>query len=251
MRRKCRHAVEQRGGIRALRIDDIDAQPRSELRDALVRQAEHLGIGGHRAQAAIGEVPGLLQSDQSHRLLARDEAGLARSVQGGADRDHGIRQWAVARLDIGMGEGHLVVVLDLARHQRFIDHTHADHPVVGALGSAERTHAARAEHPGSLIECVEDLLVEDRHGRQEGSVNDADRPRSVASGRSEHITHRGGTEKNGVGKDRSSLIMGQRRTEEDDVNRVELAAAHEAAPECTAFALRQSSCRWPGCEVEK
>jgi hypothetical protein len=79
-----------------------------------------------------------------------------------------------------VGDGHLIVVGQLARAEGLVDGPDATHPEAVEFGRAQRPHARRAEHVDPLLERPQDLLVPDGWNPLEVPVDEADGERSFA-----------------------------------------------------------------------
>ena len=77
-----------------------------------------------------------------------------------------------------MDDGYLIVVFELAVAEGLEDATDPAHAKSVQFSGAQRAHARAAEDGNALGNRPQDLLVPDRRGAGEISVDDSDRPRS-------------------------------------------------------------------------
>ena len=127
-----------------------------------------------------------------------------------------------------MDDGHLIVVFELAVAEGLEDATDPAHAKSVQFSGAQRAHARAAEDGNALGNRPQDLLVPDRRGAGEISVDDSDRPRSPLRGainvalgdrrQADHIPAGG------------DILAGQCGADEDDDRHVRRSSRARARP---------------------
>ena len=169
------HMLEQLDGIRTLLVDRLRADELPQRAEQLGADALGLGIGEQgrvrpfRKEALLGE------ADQQVVVIGVDDALTVGVTQRLADVHHRVTERAELPLRIRVHDGDLVVVGELTGRVGLEDPAESPSAERGRLGHPQGAHAARSVDGDAPLERVEDLLVPDRQGLGEDSVDEQDR----------------------------------------------------------------------------